>query len=123
MKPVNSDSSALSLQATRQAMLVIHGIGEQNPYESLDSFARGVFAHFEKRNCRPRLRPIEITHKDWTQVGMHIDIFAPAPPTTVVDKSREARAVAKAAPKPPEGAPKAIGSVDIFEYYWAPLTE
>lgn len=79
-------------------MLVIHGIGQQNPYETLDSFARGVFTHLtESRRCGARLSPIRVAHKDWTQVGMRIDIL------------------------PQELEPLAY--VDIFEYYWAPETE
>ena len=42
------------LRSARQAMLVIHGIGEQNPYETLDSFARGIFTN----PCRLERAPI-----------------------------------------------------------------
>jgi hypothetical protein len=31
-----------TLSHSRTAMLVIHGIGEQNPYETLDQFARNL---------------------------------------------------------------------------------
>lgn len=106
-------------------MLVIHGIGEQNPYETLDSFARGVFTHLtESRHYRARLCPIEVAHKDWTQVGMHIDIFPPVPelpPCPEKDASHEAKP-AHEAPKHPEKL-EPLAHVDIFEYYWAPMTE
>ena len=47
----------LPLRGKRQAMLVIHGIGEQNPYETLDSFARGVFTHL-LHTPRPQREPL-----------------------------------------------------------------
>ena len=31
------------------AILIIHGIGDQNPYESLDDFVRGFFDHFKSK--------------------------------------------------------------------------
>ena len=34
----------------RTAFLVIHGIGEQNPFETLDSFARGVISHLKSED-------------------------------------------------------------------------
>lgn len=35
--------------AGRRAFLVIHGIGEQNPFETLDSFARGLIRDFQEK--------------------------------------------------------------------------
>jgi hypothetical protein len=105
---------AQELRSLHQAMLVIHGIGEQNPYETLDSFARGVFRHLvHTRGFNAKLCPIEFAHKDWTQVGMRIGIIAPG----------------RKLPECPEKdgpAPKAEGPdayIDLFEYYWAPETE
>ena len=102
------------LRSAKQALLIIHGIGEQNPYETLDSFARGVFSYLrDTQHLNAKLCPIEIAHKDWTQVGMRIGIF---------DANREL-------PECPEssGYPAAKDEpdarVDLFEYYWAPLTE
>ena len=107
------------LRSARQAILVVHGIGEQNPYETLDSFARGVFGHMVGRGFNAKLCPVAIAHKDWTQVGMRIGFFPPGvtPP-----------------PCPPPGSPDADGAaaiasedppqyIDLFEYYWAPQTE
>ncbi len=36
--------SARRLRSRSTALLVIHGIGEQNPYETLDAFTRGIFS-------------------------------------------------------------------------------
>jgi len=105
------------LRSARQAMLVIHGIGEQNPYETLDSFARGIFTHLTRsRGLNAKLCPIEIAHADWTQVGMRIGIFPPGIPPPCPEKD----ASPDAAPNP---ADKPAAYVDLFEYYWAPETE
>jgi len=95
-----------------QAILVIHGIGEQNPYETLDSFARGLLTHFRKHGANAKLCPIEIAHEDWTQVGMRIGFFPDRdlPPCPTKDKRAD-----------PANEPSAY--VDVFEYYWAPETE
>ena len=34
----------------RTAFLIIHGIGEQNPFETLDAFVRGFYKVLEKTN-------------------------------------------------------------------------
>ena len=106
------------LRSARQALLIIHGIGEQDPYETLDSFARGVFTHLTRsRGLNAKLCPIEIAHEDWVQVGMRIGFFAPhrsAPPCPEKDAPPDR-------PQNPSDQPAAY--VDLFEYYWAPLTE
>jgi hypothetical protein len=87
------------LRSHRIAMLVIHGIGEQNPYETLDSFARGVFQFLRQTwHLDSALSSAMVALKDWTQVGMRITV------------------------NPGQG-PEREGRVDIFEYYWAPETE
>lgn len=98
-----SAASPLELRSPRTAILVIHGIGEQEPYEPLDAFARGLFSHFKQRCPGVFLSPIQIGHKDWTQVGMRIEF--------------------------PESTGSLNGTtggkrfIDLFEYYWAPATE
>jgi pimeloyl-ACP methyl ester carboxylesterase len=106
------------LRSKRQAMLVIHGIGEQDPYETLDSFARGVFTHFtHTRAMNAKLCPVEIAHQDWTQVGVRIGFF---PPGTSPPPCPEKDGPAVAAQNP-VGPPAEY--VDLFEFYWAPETE
>ena len=82
-------------------MLVIHGIGEQNPYETLDSFARGVLSFLRQKlggEEHVKLDSVKVAFKDWTQVGMRLKV---------------------------ESGPRyqTKGQVDMFEYYWAPDTE
>jgi hypothetical protein len=87
------------LKARRTAMLVIHGIGEQNPYETLDNFARHL-TEFFKKECgfKPAIKPEKIEHDDWVEVCLHL--------TT-----------------PDRGPKRGTGEIDLYEYYWAPCTE
>ena len=99
--PQQAEPAVYKLQSNKTAMLVIHGIGEQNPYETLDSFARGVFTFLRDRcGMKPELRSETVAHKDWTQVAIRIDI-------NTEDATGE----------------KTAGYVDLYEYYWAPYTE
>lgn len=89
-----------TLRNQKTAMLVVHGIGEQNPYETLDSFARGVLSFLREKlgDEHVKLDSVKIALKDWTQVGMRLKV------KSGLDYKTE-------------------GQVDIFEYYWAPDTE
>ena len=78
------------------AMLVIHGIGEQNPYDTLDSFARGLASHFA--DLKPTLRAERISHEDRTEVAVHLEFERPA-------------------------TPNGLKHLSLFEFYWAPFTE
>ncbi len=92
--------SARRLRSRSTALLVIHGIGEQNPYETLDAFTRGIFSFLTTTpNGAPaaRISPHKVAHEDWTQVGMRIEV--------------------------PQGAGPTADKIDLFEYYWAPYTE
>lgn len=92
-------SHPFPLRSHRQAMLIVHGIGEQNPYETLDSFARGLFTYLRDRaHLNPVLSPLTIALKDWTQAGIRITV------------------------NPGQGT-ALEGRLDLFEYYWAPETE
>ncbi|HEU5406118.1 MAG TPA: hypothetical protein VFU48_00015, partial [Nitrospira sp.] len=77
----------------KTAVLVIHGIGEQDPYEPLDAFARGLFTELQRELPTARLSPLKIGHPDWVEAAIRID------------------------------NPDTDDAVDIFEYYWAPYTE
>ena len=84
----------------RTAILVIHGIGEQNPYETLDSFARGLVQYFasSRPGAKLSLEPERINHGDWTEAAVHVDGVNSADPRDTL-------------------------RVSLFEFYWAPYTE
>lgn len=99
MTAVVNQPPEFPLRSHRIAMLVIHGIGEQNPYETLDSFARGVFLFLrDTKHLNVALSSVRVALQDWTQVGMRITL------------------------NPGQG-PEREGRIDLFEYYWAPETE
>src|SRR2546425_59680 len=84
----------------RTALLVIHGIGEQNPYETLDSFARGLVQYFasSRPGAKVSLEPERINHGDWTEAAVHVDGVNSADPRDTL-------------------------RVSLFEFYWPPYTE
>jgi hypothetical protein len=99
MAPLANQPPHYPLRSRRTAMLVIHGIGEQNPYETLDSFARGVFQYLRDRlHVNPSLTPLIVALKEWTEAGIRLELNL-------------------GLGTDPEGF------IDVFEYYWAPETE
>jgi len=87
----------------RVAMFVIHGIGEQKPYETLDQFARGLISSLERNGAQWTIAPAleECTdplheQKDWTRLSLRL---MPAAPKSQIE------------------------DITLFEYYWAPITE
>ena len=104
---------AVSSLPKRTAVLVLHGIGAQKPYETLDQFARGLLGFF--RPAQPSERtPIQegelsdqptqqirfrqyaanlnTGEKDWTQA--FVRVRTPSRPGELID---------------------------VYEYYWAPV--
>lgn len=84
--------------AGRTALLVIHGIGEQNPLETLDSFSRGFMQHLAVLE-----QNITASHRIKEQKGA-----SGAPWTESYVRIQPA---------------SGDGLIDIHEYYWAYLTE
>jgi hypothetical protein len=92
------------LQSARTAILVIHGIGEQNPYETLDQFARNLTRYLKHEGGIDDLTVSaqKIDHNDWVEAMVHLETKAHGPRTM-------------------EGHTSA--HIDLYEYYWAPMTE
>ena len=86
-------------KAERTAILVIHGVGQQNPYETLDSFAGGLARYFrEQRQANPTIRPERIAHEGWTEAAIHFEFEKPV-------------------------GERGLRQLSLFEYYWAPYTQ
>ena len=92
----------------RLAILVIHGMGSQKPYETLDEFARGVEANLTPpaagayhHELRFREYPNDPAHQQqaWTQAYVRL---------TPTDPAAAAAALHPAL-------------IDVSEYYWAPI--
>lgn len=99
-------STTSSQRPCRIGVLVIHGIGDENPYGTLDSFARGLYTYFE--NCGParydmaaewKERGADPSHKQqsWTQAQICFEAKG-----------------AERADAPP---------ITMAEYYWSPATK
>lgn len=80
---------------TRIAALIIHGIGEQNPYEALDAFGRGLAGYFRVQKGQLEHR---LAHRDGVAHSM-------------VRMPLSARADAPA------------DDLDLYELYWAPMVQ
>ncbi|MGH9635733.1 MAG: hypothetical protein ACRD72_12950 [Candidatus Angelobacter sp.] len=89
------------LAKARTAILVVHGIGEQNPYETLDQFGRNLMRYlsFEGGINDLQIEAARYDHNDSTEARIRLktQAFGPDPNTE--------------------------GLIDIYEYYWAPQTE
>ncbi len=90
---------ANNLPAGKTAIIVIHGIGEQDPFETLDSFARGFINHLSSLGMECTLHHELANRKGtsgagWTESFVRIQLAG--------------------------GKDQWI---DIHEYYWAYLTE
>ena len=99
----------------RIAVLVIHGIGQQQPYETLDQFTRGLLNSFRSDPHAPdwKIYPqLEIckdpshTQQSWVRASYRIK-----PDTPVVFQSDS------------HTAGDSIEDISLFEYYWAPITQ
>jgi len=87
------------LKSDRTAILVIHGIGEQNPFETIDQFALGVIKYLREQ-CSGLVKPAfsKVPREGWTEVAVSIDV-------------------------PQDDASQPAQKVVIYEYYWAPMTQ
>ncbi len=94
------------------AILVIHGIGQQKPYETLDNFTRNLTASFDATappwTITPQLDqvpdPTRVS-KSWTRAS-----YVLRPPAGVDARFASDPSVS-------------IDEVSLFEYYWAPITQ
>ncbi|MDI6781701.1 MAG: hypothetical protein QME49_06355 [bacterium] len=82
----------------KTAFLVIHGIGEQNPFETLDSFSRGMIDHLRSQSITFHAEH-RLTKQSNAEDGSWTESYVRLKPTDSDD------------------------IIDIHEYYWAYLTE
>src|SRR5207249_6786816 len=82
------------LQSARTAILVIHGIGEQNPYETLDQFARNLMRYLKHEGGIDdlTLSAHKIDHNDWTEAMIRLQTQRHGPPVPDDPDSRPGEA-------------------------------
>jgi hypothetical protein len=96
---IHQDISARFPQG-RTAFLLIHGVGQQNPLETMDYFARNLLKHFHKQKLPFKLEHLIAkrrlsTGSYWTENFVRL---------SSTDTEQE-------------------WLIDVHEYYWAPNTE
>ncbi|WP_017655823.1 hypothetical protein [Fortiea contorta] len=84
----------------RTAFLLIHGIGEQNPFETLDYFAQNFVKYFDEQNVNIQLEHL-IARRRLSSGSFWTESFIRLSPS---DTEQD-------------------WFIDIHEYYWAPDTE
>jgi hypothetical protein len=96
----------------RIAILVIHGIGQQRPYETLDHFAHGLLDSFATSGVSWSVQPqLDVakdpTHlqQDWVRASLRLIPPSPQPFTNQSNSTA------------------LIENITLFEYYWAPITQ
>jgi hypothetical protein len=95
-----SNTVPSELRARYTAVLIIHGIGEQNPYETIDQFARTLSRYLRHENgiADLELIPDRVNRSDGIEAMLRL----------------------RTAGHGPQGQE---GIIDLHEYYWAPETE
>ncbi len=80
------------------ALIIIHGIGQQSPFETLDQFCRGIIAHrqFQVSHTEHKIEAIS-NNKGDSYIDSYVRIH-------LKENNR-------------------LAFLDVYEYYWANLTE
>ena len=84
-----------------RAIWITHGMGQQIPFETVDSLARGVLSVAQPAGVEPRLRTVKIGDQVLQRVELDVD-----------GTERDAN-----------GQPKRHYELHLYECYWAPKTE
>jgi hypothetical protein len=86
----------------RTAVLVVHGMGAQKPYTTLDQFSRGLSQFFGPENVQQQV------------------CFRPHPTNAITKESGWTQAFVRLTPAGADPSePDQL--IDLFEYYWAPV--
>ena len=96
-----TNNNLTSFPKGRSAFMVIHGIGEQSPLETLDGFARGIIRDFQSKNVdfNPVIEHRISQRNAGKGTGQWIESFV-----RICSQDEKS-------------------SIDVHEYYWANLTE
>lgn len=83
-----------------RAVWIVHGMGQQIPFETLDSLTNGLLEALPGQTAKPRLRSVKIAGQTLQRVELDIAV-APVR----------------------GGAPGKLYELHLYESYWAPKTE
>jgi hypothetical protein len=104
---------AVGRSPKRTAVLVLHGIGAQKPYETLDQFARGLMGFFRPPQLVEHLSSQEHELSDQPTQEICLRQYKANPNTSEKDWTQAF--VRVRTPDLPEDL------IDVYEYYWAPV--
>jgi len=85
----------------KRAVWVVHGMGQQIPFETLDSLANGLLDVLPNQRSKPRFRTVKIGDQVLQRVELDVDGTGEAS----------------------EGKPPQKYELHLYETYWAPKTE
>jgi hypothetical protein len=85
----------------KRAVWVVHGMGQQIPFETLDSLANGLIDVLPNQQIKPRLRTVQIADQVLQRVELDVD----------------------GVQKDGAGKPLKKYELHLYETYWAPKTE
>ncbi|MFM9828999.1 MAG: hypothetical protein ACKVOB_09705 [Sphingomonas sp.] len=117
------DDAEAHARAARQAIVIIHGMGEQRPMDTVRDFVRTVWEHAEgltKAGSRPRTAPAptpKVRQKCDSQLPPNQVWIRPDGRTGSLELRRISTRISIAS----EAFPKGVRN-DFFELYWADLT-
>jgi hypothetical protein len=94
-------------------ILVIHGMGDENPYEPLDQFARGLYWHYRSNHAQDPGKPPYQMLTDWRQRDSD-------DPAHLQSSWTQAQIRFERRPDADASLPE---SITIAEYYWSPATK
>ena len=84
-----------------RAIWIVHGMGQQIPFETVDSLTQGVLSVAQPENIMPVLRTVQIGDQTLQRVELDVD----------------------GAKKNKAGKPEHLYQLHLYETYWAPKTE
>jgi hypothetical protein len=94
-------------------ILVIHGMGNENPYGPLDQFARGLYWHYRKNGAQASSNPPYQMQTEWRQRDSD-------DPAHLQSSWTQAQIRFQRSPGADATLPE---SITIAEYYWSPATK
>jgi hypothetical protein len=93
-----SPALARGPEREKRAVWIVHGMGQQIPFETVDSLTRGILDAVKPQQPEPRLRTVKIGNDVLQRVELDVDSVTP------------------------EGRPHHY-ELHLYESYWAPKTE
>jgi hypothetical protein len=94
-------TSDIGITREKRAVWVVHGMGQQIPFETLDSLANGLLDVLPGQQVTPRLRTVKIADQVLQRVELDVD---------GINKDNA-------------GKPRKHYELHLYETYWAPKTE